>query len=95
MLSVSAGKDLDAILAALLPRFERVVVTCAEPVRSLGADELGRAVSHAAPQLRVDVVPDPRSAVQESSRELPPDDLLCVAGSVYLAGIARPLLERT
>jgi dihydrofolate synthase/folylpolyglutamate synthase len=95
VLSVSAGKYLDAILAALLPRFERVVVTCAEPVRSLGADELGRAVSHAAPRLRVDVVPDPRSAVQESSRELPPDDLLCVAGSVYLAGIARPLLERT
>jgi dihydrofolate synthase/folylpolyglutamate synthase len=93
VLSVSAGKDLDAILAALLPRFDEVTVTRAEATRSLGAGDVARAVRAAAPGVSLRAVPNPFLAVRAAREGLGAGDLLCVAGSVYLAGIARRVLR--
>jgi dihydrofolate synthase/folylpolyglutamate synthase len=93
LLSVSGGKDLGAILEALLPGAARVTVTCSEPHRSLPADVLGAQVRAAAPTLELAIVSDPRQAVREAHAALGPRDLLCATGSVYLAGLARPLLH--
>jgi hypothetical protein len=38
------------------------------------------------------VIPDPHEAIRRSREELPRATMLCVAGSVYLAGIARRVL---
>jgi dihydrofolate synthase/folylpolyglutamate synthase len=92
LLSVSGGKDLGAILAALLPGAARVTVTCSEPHRSMPAAELGARVRAAAPDLEIAVIDDPHEAVRAARGALAPGDLLCAAGSIYLAGIARPLL---
>jgi hypothetical protein len=40
----------------------------------------------------VATIPDPRKAVLETREALAPDDLLCVAGSMYMAGVARETL---
>jgi dihydrofolate synthase / folylpolyglutamate synthase len=92
VLSVSAGKDLAAILAALLPLAHSVSVTRAEPVRSLEPGALAAAVAAAAPGVPVRCVPNPHLAVRAAREALGPEDLLVATGSVYLAGIARAVL---
>jgi dihydrofolate synthase/folylpolyglutamate synthase len=94
VLSVSAGKDLDAILAALLPHCDALTATRAEPTRSLAPAEVAAAVRALAPGLSLRVVPNPQLALRAAHAELAPEDCLCAAGSVYLAGIARRVLAR-
>jgi len=92
VLSVSEGKQLEAILGALLPRAALVTATRAEPHRSLPAAELARRVKEVAPSLAVRVEEDPREAVRRAAAELAEGDLLCISGSIYLAGHARTVL---
>ena len=89
VLSISAGKDADAILRHLLPEVNVVTVTRAEPVRSLSPSEIATAIRAAAPGVSIQVVPDPQLALRAAREELGAEDLLCVSGSIYLAGIAR------
>jgi len=91
--SISAGKNLETILGALLPQVDEVTVTRAEPVRSLSPDEVAKAIRAALPAVSVKVVPNPHLAVRAAREGLASEDLLCVAGSVYLAGIARQVLK--
>jgi dihydrofolate synthase/folylpolyglutamate synthase len=92
VLSVSAGKDLAEILAALLPAFDEVTVTRADAVRSLQPAEVAAAVRAAAPEVPVHAVPNPFLALRAAREGLGAGDLLCATGSVYLAGIARRVL---
>jgi dihydrofolate synthase/folylpolyglutamate synthase len=92
VLSVSAGKDLDAIVGALLESADRVTLTRAEPRRSLAPDEVARSVRRLAPRVAIDIVPNPHLAVRAAAERLRPGDLLCATGSIYLAGIARRVL---
>jgi len=92
VLSISGGKDLDAILGALLPHAARITVTRAEPHRSLDPAEIAAASRALEPGVHVSVLPDPRLAVRAAREGLGPDDSMCVAGSVYLAGVAREVL---
>jgi len=89
VLSVSAGKDLAAILAALLPLAGQVTVTRAEPARSLAPEAIAAAARAAAPGVALRVVPDPYLALRAAREAAGPDDLVLATGSVYLAGIAR------
>lgn len=89
VLSISAGKDADAIVRHLLPEVNAVTVTRAEPIRSLSPSEVATAIRAAAPGVSVQVVPDPHLALRSAREELGAEDLLCVSGSIYLAGIAR------
>ncbi|HSJ96741.1 MAG TPA: hypothetical protein VLC53_06705, partial [Myxococcota bacterium] len=89
VLSISAGKDLAAILAALLPAASQVTVTRAEPARSLAPAEIAAAARAAAPGVALRVVPNPHLALRAAREAAGPDDLVLATGSVYLAGIAR------
>jgi len=93
VLSVSAGKDLAAILDACLPLASEATLTRAEPQRSLEPAEIASAARAAAPDLPLRVVPNPELALRAAAEALGPDDCLCVTGSVYLAGIARGVLR--
>ncbi len=95
VLSVSAGKDLAAILDACLPLASEATLTLAEPQRSLEPAEIVSAARAAAPDLPLRVVPNPQLALRAAAEALGPDDCLCVTGSVYLAGIARGVLAGT
>jgi dihydrofolate synthase/folylpolyglutamate synthase len=92
VLSVSAGKDLAAICAALVPQADQVTVTRAEPVRSLDPQLVADAVRAVAGRAEVRVVPNPHLALRAARESLGPEDLLCASGSFYLAGIARRVL---
>ncbi|HEY5657418.1 MAG TPA: Mur ligase family protein, partial [Myxococcota bacterium] len=93
VLSVSAGKDTAAILDALLPCARALTLTRAEPARSLTPEAIATAARTRAPALEPRVVPNPHLALRAAREALGPDDVLCVSGSVYLAGIARSVLR--
>ena len=89
VLSISAGKDADAILRHLLPEANAVTVTRAEPARSLPPSEVATAIRAVASGVSIQLVPNPQLALRAAREELGAEDLLCVSGSIYLAGIAR------
>lgn len=93
VVSISAGKALAAICAALAPHANRVTVTRAEPIRSLTPAEVADAMRVIAPGLELRVVPNPHLALRAAREGTGPEDLLCATGSFYLAGIARSVLR--
>jgi dihydrofolate synthase/folylpolyglutamate synthase len=89
VLSVSAGKNLAAILAALAPLADEIYATRAEPARSLDPVTLADAVRAVVPAARLHAVPNPFLALRAAREGLGEGDLVCAAGSIYLAGLAR------
>jgi dihydrofolate synthase/folylpolyglutamate synthase len=90
-LAVSVSDDKHgALLAPLLDTADQVLVTSAEPLRSVPAEALAAEIrTHTdAPVL---TVADPAEALEHAAHNLPPDGLICVTGSMYLAGIARKI----
>lgn len=93
VLSISEGKDVGAILATLLPLASSLVLTRAEPARSMAPETLASLAARIAPDLLVRVELDPCAAVRSARARCADSDALCVTGSVYLAGIARAELR--
>jgi len=93
VVSLSVARDAAAVLAPLLLRAHKVIVTSADPGRSLDSHRLAaNLVAGGYPACRLQAMPDPRRAVLETREALAPDDLLCVTGSMYMAGVARETL---
>jgi len=92
LFSISSDKNVEAVLAALLPSARRVWLTRADAQRSVDPERLGEKVRAARPDLPVDIVFDPVAATRAARAALPQGRRLCVVGSVFLAGIARRVL---
>jgi len=92
LLSLSVSKDPWAICAPLLPLAESVTVTQADPLRSLPADALAAIIRRQQPGTPIHILPDPIPAVQHAYDVLPVHGLLCITGSVYMAGLGRTVL---
>ena len=92
VLSVSGGKNLAGILAAVLPCFDEIFVTRADSLRSLDPSQVAGAIRTAGGSAAVHAVPNPFMALRAAREGLSQDDLLCATGSLYLAGIARKVL---
>jgi len=76
-------KDVDAMLALLLPEVGRVIVTKPSNPRAANPEELALRIAAAAPSLAIDVVASPPDAVAAATSESP---LVVVAGSIFLLG---------
>ena len=87
VLSIVAGKDVDAIAAALWPVVERVIVTRCASERALHASEVAARLP-AGPVLSV--TDDPGVALQQARAH---GGLAVVAGSIFLVGQIRGLLR--
>jgi dihydrofolate synthase/folylpolyglutamate synthase len=92
VLSLSADKDLAAILPVLLATADEVTLTRADRNRSLPPDELAQAVREVDARIETRIVEDPAQALRSARAALAADGRLCAAGSFYLAGIARRVL---
>lgn len=92
VVSISAGKALAEICAALAPQADRVTITRAEPVRSLTPAAVADALRAVSPALDLRIVPNPHLALRAARESVTADDLLVATGSFYLAGIARRVL---
>ncbi len=94
LLSISTDKNLSSVLGPLLEGVDCVITTEAEPTRSLSADLLAAEVLTFAPGVAVRSHPVLGEALEMAVNQLGAEDLLCVTGSVYLAGAARRALRR-
>jgi dihydrofolate synthase/folylpolyglutamate synthase len=93
ILSVSSDKDVRAIVCELVPHFDRVVVTqYQDNPRAVPAGDLAELVRAAGTETSVDVCMPPREAWDLVCRTAEPNELVCVAGSFYLAVELRPLV---
>lgn len=90
--ATSWDKEVRAMLERLLPRFDRVVLTRYESnPRGLELDELARLAREIAPD-KCATASTPALAWQGLRSALAPDDLVCVTGSVFIAGEMRALV---
>jgi dihydrofolate synthase/folylpolyglutamate synthase len=87
---VMRDKDVDGILAALLPVTSAVVATQADTPRALPAAEIARRAAEADPGRRVTIEPDALAAID---RALDEASSVCVAGSIFVAGPVREHLK--
>jgi dihydrofolate synthase/folylpolyglutamate synthase len=83
-------KDVDGILAALLAVTGPVVVTQAATPRAMPAPELQQRVLALDAAREVMVEPDPGAAVERALQIAP---IVCVAGSIFVAGAVRDRLR--
>ena len=91
LLSFTSGKQPQAIASLLYRPGDRISVTQADPSRSQSAAELAFGLQDAV-GIDVCTLDDASAAILTCRDTLRPDELLCVSGSVYLAGLARQLL---
>jgi dihydrofolate synthase / folylpolyglutamate synthase len=91
VIGVMRDKDVNGILAALLPVTSAVIATEAVTPRAMPAADVARHVAALDPGRRVRVEPDASKAVALALAE---GATVCVAGSIFLAGAIRPLVVR-
>jgi dihydrofolate synthase/folylpolyglutamate synthase len=90
----SSDKDLEGMLEVLTPPFDHVFVTrYSHSPRAVPAEQLGDLLIK---QRRVPftICSTPAEAWASARTMAGPDDLICLTGSVFLAGELRPLLIR-
>lgn len=96
--AVLADKAVESILAELVPCAAEVFATSVDTPRALPAPELAAAVTRVAERLDpehplpVHTVPDPVEAVGGALRCASAEEVVLVAGSLYLVGAVRPWL---
>ena len=86
-----ADKDIGATLSLIAPLAERIILTCPQGERSAGPDQLAAALP-AKEKERAQGVASVVAALDRAQALAGPEDLICVAGSLYLIGEARGLL---
>ncbi len=94
ILVIGTLRDPDEMVAAFRVDDFDLVVTCTAPTpRGVPAAVLGDAARRAGCG-EVIVLDDPAAAVAEALRRAGDDDAVLVAGSIYVAGAVRPVLQR-
>jgi dihydrofolate synthase/folylpolyglutamate synthase len=95
VISVMKDKDIDQILELLVPVTSNVIVTRAPSPRAIPETELAKRVADLQSRLgrpvAVTSIADPARAVAAA---LERSSLVCVAGSIFLAGAVRDALNR-
>ena len=95
VISVMRDKDIDEILAALIPVTSTVIATHAPSPRAIPEAELASRIADLQTRLgrepSVMTISDPDAAV---SAALERSSIVCVAGSIFLAGAVRDALNR-
>jgi dihydrofolate synthase/folylpolyglutamate synthase len=93
VVSISSDKDFERLLGLLVPRAARLTVTRADSVRSVDPLRLAAVARGLDARMPVEVEPDAARAVARAVRDRAAEEAVCVAGSVYLAGIALRVLS--
>lgn len=92
LFSISSDKNVEGVLAALLPSATRIWLTRSDRQRSVDPAHLAERVRRLRPGLPIDLVDDPVAAARAARAALGSGERLVVVGSVYLAGAARRAL---
>ena len=93
VVSTTRGKDAARVLSPLIRRADEVIATVAEPSRSLAAKELADVLETIVSCAAISHVHTPADAIRAAVRAAGDDGVVCVTGSVYMAGAARRALR--
>jgi dihydrofolate synthase/folylpolyglutamate synthase len=91
VIGVMRDKDIEGILAALLPVVSSVVATAAPTPRAIPARDLAARIAAMGTRVPVRVEPDPTTAVEQA---LAASSTVCIAGSIFVVGAVRDALRR-
>jgi dihydrofolate synthase/folylpolyglutamate synthase len=92
--AASSDKDIMGMFREMAPHFAAAFVTrYTNSPRAVEADRLS-ALWSAAGQAPVQACASPAEALEEARKEAGPEGLLCITGSVFLAGELRPRFQR-
>lgn len=92
VLGVMADKDIRGIFRRLLPMAETAIFTQPKNARAANPEDLRKM---ARPYIqRHYVISDPALAIQEARQLARPEDLICIAGSLYFAGDVKEIFEK-
>jgi dihydrofolate synthase/folylpolyglutamate synthase len=90
VLGIMADKDIRGMLRRLLPIAETAIFTKPKYHRAANPENLRR---WARPFIqKYYVIPDVASAIQQAKSLASPEDLICIAGSLYFAGEVKEML---
>jgi dihydrofolate synthase/folylpolyglutamate synthase len=90
--AASADKDLSGMMRVLAPHFAHVFLTrYAGSARGMPPEELARLLRGTV-EMPHSVCPTALEAWQTARTRAAPEDLICITGSVFLAGELRPML---
>jgi dihydrofolate synthase/folylpolyglutamate synthase len=92
VLGMLDDKPYQGMLAALLPTAARVVICAPVIDRAIPAVKLGAAAAALHPA--VTVIPEVAAAVTDTLHRATPEEVICIAGSLYVAGEAMAALEK-
>ena len=87
IVSATSGKSMDA-LAQFVTGADAISITRADPQRSAPAEEVAAQLGERIAGFKANVFERPEDAFRYAQAHLDEDSLLCVCGSVYLAGAA-------
>lgn len=90
----SSDKDLAGMLSVLAPHFSHVYLTRYGNSPRGAAPELLADLLTTCSNLRFTICPTPTDAWSKAQTQTAADELICIAGSVFLAGEMRPLVTR-
>jgi dihydrofolate synthase / folylpolyglutamate synthase len=93
IIGILADKPYAAILGNLLPACSRVILTSPGIDRALSVDSLYPIA--AAITTEVQKIPDVCSAIAFAVQNAQPDEVICVAGSLYVVGEAKAFLNQS
>lgn len=91
ILGISRNKDVEAIGRALCPLADELILTEADNPRAVPCEELKERLSKLC-QKRITLKKNVGSAIRYAQSLAKKDDLICLTGSVYLAGEALKIL---
>ena len=91
VIGVMRDKDIEGILAALVPAVSSVVATAAPTPRAIPARDLAARIAAIGAGLPVRAEADPTTAVEHALVASP---TVCVAGSIFVVGAVRDAIRR-
>ena len=91
IIGILDDKPYKAMLNCLLPPASRVILTRARINRAMEPEQLESIAKSSCPA--VSIIPDVKQALKQAIKAAAPDDVICVAGSLYVVGEAKEALE--
>jgi dihydrofolate synthase/folylpolyglutamate synthase len=91
IIGILDDKPYKAMLNCLLPTANRVILTRAKINRAMEPEKLETIAKDILPA--VSIIPDVKQALASAIKTAKSDDVICVAGSLYVVGEAKEALE--
>jgi dihydrofolate synthase/folylpolyglutamate synthase len=91
IIGILDDKPYKAMLNCLLPTANRVILTRAKINRAMEPEKLETIAKNILPA--VSIIPDVKQALASAIKTAKSDDVICVAGSLYVVGEAKEALE--